>query len=65
MILVASAVEANLVNTGLFGSLGDGAADGGRGGLVAAVLDLRRVTPSRRLLAETRVAPDSSLTICA
>ena len=40
MILVASAVEANLVNTGLLGSLGDDPADDRGGGLVAAVLEL-------------------------
>src|SRR5436305_10224364 len=37
MILVASTVEANLVNTGLLGPLGDHPADDGGGGLVAAV----------------------------
>src|SRR4051794_24550764 len=37
MILVASTVEANLVNTGLLGPLGDDPADDRGGGLVAAV----------------------------
>ena len=37
MILVASAVEADLVNPGLLGALGDGLAHERRGGLVAAV----------------------------
>src|SRR5689334_10519285 len=40
MVLVASAVEANLVNAGLLGPLGHDAADYGGGRLVAAVLDL-------------------------
>src|SRR5208283_2019779 len=40
VVLVASAVEANLVNTGLLGAFGDDAADDRRGGLVAAVLQL-------------------------
>ena len=37
VILVASTVEANLVNTGLFGPFGDELADDGGGGLIAAV----------------------------
>ncbi len=37
MILVASTVEANLVNTGLLGPLGDELADDRGGRLVAAV----------------------------
>src|SRR5262245_16606484 len=41
MILVASTVEANLVNTSLSGALGHNAADQRGGRLVAAVRDLR------------------------
>ncbi len=40
MKLVASAVEANLVNTGLLGTIGNHAADDRRGRLVSAVFEL-------------------------
>jgi hypothetical protein len=40
MILVASAVEANLVNTGVLGPLGNDTADEGRRGFVSTVFEL-------------------------
>src|SRR5208283_22151 len=40
VVLVASTVEANLVNTGLLGAFGDDPPDDRGGGLVAAILQL-------------------------
>ena len=57
MILVASAVEANLVNTGLLGPLGDDPADDRGGGLVAAVGVVAPRTSGSSVLAEARVVP--------
>ena len=65
MILVASAVEANLVNTGLLGPLGDHPADKGRGGLVAAVLEPRCGLRDRACWPRPGSVPVSSLIIWA
>ena len=54
VVPVASAVEANLVNTGLLRSFGDDPADDRRGGLVPAILQLGLDLRST-VLAETRV----------